>query len=260
MISFRRIIPALCTFLIVLYVAGCHRSPNSTQTANAGASPGPAENNANSSANNNPPNTPQVASAEASPGAGVNDANSSAYNASPPRTEMQTVTIPAGTWIEVRLLDSLSSARNHRGDTFAATVAQPVLVNGWEVIPRGSDVTGRVLTARPSGHLETPAELSITLASIQVEGETHDLRTSDISRRAASHTRHDAKWIGGLAGGGALLGALIGHGKGAAIGAGVGAGAGTTTAYATGKKDIYLPSEKRLNFILREPLTVSHAG
>jgi len=228
----RRIVPPLCAFLLVLYLAGCHGSSNTTPTANAGASAGST----------------------------ANDANSSTDNASPPRTETGTVTVPEGTGIAVRLLDSLSSARNHGGDTFAATVAEPVFVNGWVAIPRGSDVTGRVLTARPSGHLETPAQLSITLASIQVDGKTHDLRTSDISLRTAAHTKHDAKWIGGLAGGGALLGALVGRGKGAAIGAGVGAGAGTTTAYATGKKDIYLPSEKRLTFIVREPLTVSHVG
>ena len=40
MISLRRTIPVLCTFLMVLYFAGCHSSPNTTQTANAGASPG----------------------------------------------------------------------------------------------------------------------------------------------------------------------------------------------------------------------------
>jgi len=260
MISLRREIPVLCTFLIVFYFAGCHGSPNTTQTANASASTGTSENNANSSATNNMPNTSQVAGAEASPGGGANGAHASANNASAPGAQVQTVTIPAGTAIEVRLLNSLSSARNHGGDEFEATVAEPVLVNGWGVIPRGSDVTGRVVAARPSGHLKTPAELSITLASVQVNRERYDLRTSDITRRAASHAKHDAEWIGGLAGGGALLGALIGHGKGAAIGAGVGAGAGATTAYATGQKDIYLPSEKRLTFILRDPLTVSHVG
>jgi uncharacterized membrane protein YebE (DUF533 family) len=93
-----------------------------------------------------------------------------------------------------------------------------------------------------------------------VGSESYDLQTSEISRRAASHKKHDAKWIGGLAAGGALLGALVGRGEGAAIGAGVGGGAGTATAYATGKKDIYLPSEKQLRFYLHEPLTVSSAG
>jgi len=254
-ISLRRIIPVLCTLLVVLYLAGCHNSPKPTQAANTGVSSSPTGNNASS--NSNPPNTPPVANAEASPSAEMNDANASANNASPPAPAIQAVTIPAGTVIKVRLLDSLSSARNHAGDVFAATVAQPVFVNGWEVIPRGTSATGHVLMARPSGHLRTPAELSITLASIQVDGETYKLRTSHIFRRGASHAKHNAKWIGGLAAGGALLGGLLGHGKGAVVGAGVGAGAGTATAYETGKKNIYLPSEQHLTFILRQPLTLS---
>ena len=258
MISLRRTIPALCTILAMLYFAGCHNSPKATPTANAGASASPAGSNAR--ANSIPPNTPPVANAEASPSAGANDVNAGSNNASPPGPALQTVTIPAGTAIKVRLLNSLSSARNRPGDAFATTVAQPVVVNGWEVIPRGSSATGHVLMARPSGHLRTPAELSITLASIQVDGETYKLRTSHIFRHGASHAKHNAKWIGGLAAGGALLGGLVGHGKGAGIGAGVGAGAGATTAYETGKKNIYLPSEQRLTFVLRQPLSVSRAG
>ena len=181
-------------------------------------------------------------------------------SARPEEQEVKPVTIPAGTMLEVRLVDSLSSARNHGGDSFQATLDEPVLVNGWVAVPKGADVTGRVVAAEASGHLETPAELSVTLASLQVGGEAYELHTSDDSHRSQSHAKHDAKWIGGLAGGGALLGALIGHGKGAAIGAGVGAGAGTGAAYATGKKDIYLPSETRLRFVLKEPVTVKIAS
>ena len=190
--------------------------------------------------------------------AGTDDAEAPPARAAKP--EVKPVTIPAGTMIDVRLSDTLSSARNHSGDSFQATLDEPILVNGWPTVPKGANVTGRVVAADVSGHLETPAELSVTLASLQVGGQTYDIRTSDYGRRGQSHAKHDAEWIGGLAGGGALLGALIGHGKGAAIGAGVGAGAGTAGAYATGKKDISLPSETRLRFVLREPVTVNPAS
>jgi hypothetical protein len=169
-------------------------------------------------------------------------------------------TVPSGTDVEVRLADSIGSGISHSGDTFSATVARPIKVNGQVVIPEGADVTGRVVSARASGHLETPAELGIELTSVSIGGQTYNLETSERAWHGRSHKGHDAKWIGGLAGGGALLGALVGHGKGAAIGAGVGAGAGTATAYATGKKNIYLPSETELRFILRKPLTISNAG
>jgi len=44
---------------------------------------------------------------------------------------------------------------------------------------------------------------------------------------------------------------------GAATGAG--AGGGTATAYATGKRNIVLPSETRLSFRTRQPLSITRA-
>ena len=172
----------------------------------------------------------------------------------------QSVALREGTSIDVRLNDTIGSSRNRSGDTFQATVDQPIGANGAVVVPSGATVTGRVVSARPSGHLETPPELAVTLTSLEVRGKRYEIATSTHSWRGQSHKKHDAKWIGGLAGAGALIGALAGHGKGAAIGAGVGAGAGTAGAYATGKKDITLASETRLRFVLRRPVTVTKAG
>ncbi len=170
------------------------------------------------------------------------------------------VIVPAGTTIDVRLLDAIGSSRDTAGQTFQATLAEPIWLNGKVVVPKGANVTGRVISARPSGHLETPAELAVTLTALEVGNKIFDVETSSHSWRGQSHKKHDAKWIAGSAGAGALIGALVGHGKGAAIGAGVGAGAGTAGAYATGKKDIYMAPETHLNFELRRPVTVSPAA
>lgn len=194
----------------------------------------------------------QAANAASQPGNTAADSNANNTTAQ--------VTIPGGTVLEVRIAERLGSADSSSGETFHATVARPVEQSGEIVIHRGADVTGRVVFARPSGHLKTPAELAVELTSISVDGQSYPLATRERAWRGRSHKGHDAKWIAGLAGGGALLGALVGHGQGAAIGAGVGAGAGTATAYATGKKDIYLPSETELRFVLREPLTIYTAG
>ena len=169
-------------------------------------------------------------------------------------------TLRQGTRIDVRLLNTIGSSRNRSGDSFRATVDQPIEVNGAVIAPRGSTVTGEVVSARPSGHLKTPPELAVTLTSLEVGGKHYEITTSTDSWRGRSHKKHDAKWIGGLAGAGALVGALAGHGEGAAIGAAAGAGAGTAGAYATGKHDITLASETRLRFVLRRPVTVTASG
>jgi hypothetical protein len=176
------------------------------------------------------------------------------------RSSPRKLTIPEGSPINVRLDDSISTARNRSGDTFRATLNQPIRLKEGGVVPQGAKVTGEVLEARPSGHLKTPAELSVALTSIEVDGNIYRISTSSYSRVGQSHKKHDLKWIGGSAAGGALLGALIGHGKGAAIGALAGGGGGTAAAYATGKQDIVLPSETPLHFVLRRPITIAKAG
>jgi hypothetical protein len=167
------------------------------------------------------------------------------------------VTVPQGTVLKVRLDDTLSSNSSRGGDTFEATLADPVAVGKTVVIPQGSKVVGQVVDATPSGHLETPAALAVTLTSVEVDGKGYGLTTSTVGSRARSHKKHDAKWIAGGAAGGALLGALLGGGKGAAIGAGVGAGGGTAGAYTTGKKEVVLSSESLLGFRLEVPVTIT---
>lgn len=168
--------------------------------------------------------------------------------------------VPAGTGLEIRLDDSLSSAQNRSGDTFQGTLEQPVVVKNQVIVPQGARVTGKVIEARASGHLETPGELAVALTSLEVGGKTYDIRTSSYARRTQSHKKRNLAWIGGSTAGGALIGALLGGGKGAAIGAGVGAGGGTAGAYATGKKDVVFPAETMLRFRLDEPVTIIKAG
>jgi hypothetical protein len=168
--------------------------------------------------------------------------------------------VAAGTEFSVRLDDTLSSASSRSGDSFTATLDQPLVVGGVEALPQGARVTGQVVAARASGHLKTPPELAVTLTSLEADGKTYDLVTTDYGLAGRSHKKRNTAWIGGGAAGGALLGALLGGKKGAAIGAMAGAGGGTATAYATGKKDIVLPAETILRFTLREPLTVVKSG
>jgi hypothetical protein len=170
------------------------------------------------------------------------------------------VTLPAGTVLSVTLEQSLASNQARSGDEFEASVSAPVVFEGKTVIPKGAKAQGRVVEARESGRLETPARLRLALRSVEVGGKTYDIETSSVTRSGQSHKKRNIELIGGGAGVGALIGGIAGGGKGAAIGAAAGAGAGTATAAATGKKDITIPAETPLSFKLTQPVTIQAKG
>lgn len=148
--------------------------------------------------------------------------------------------IPAGTEIHVRLGAKLDTETAQAGQTFTATVAQPVVVGGKTVLARGQKVSGRVTEAVSSGRLKRPASITLELTSMG----SLPLRIDE-----KSHFVRNAALIGGGTAAGALIGGAAGGKKGALIGAAVGAGAGTTTAFITGKKEIVLPAEMALTFV-----------
>jgi hypothetical protein len=126
------------------------------------------------------------------------------------------------------------------------------------VVPKGTVVKGHVTRAVASGHLKTPARLSVTLDTLEWEGKAYPIATTTVSRAAKSHKKRNLALIGGGSGAGALIGGLAGGGKGALIGAGAGAAAGTAGAYATGKHDVALPAESLLTFRLQAPVKIKN--
>jgi hypothetical protein len=170
---------------------------------------------------------------------------------------VDTVIVPERTPIHVTLDQALSSNRNTAGDHFAATISQPIVIDGKTVIPRGSRVKGLVVDARGSGRLRGRARLQLALQNVEVGGKNYEVRTSSSHRVGGGHKKRDLAWIGGGAGGGLLIGAVAGGAKGALIGGPVGAGAGTTAALLLGKRDIKLRPETRLSFRLAQPLTIA---
>jgi hypothetical protein len=96
--------------------------------------------------------------------------------------------LPEGTPISIRLQSALSSASAHAGDSFSATVDEPVVIDGQTLIDRGTPATGRVLEAKPFANspgrsLESspaPGYLRVVLVSLNVGGRPVMIETSSI--------------------------------------------------------------------------------
>jgi hypothetical protein len=146
--------------------------------------------------------------------------------------------LPAGTKLQVRMTDRLSSESAKPGDSFHGILAQPVIVKGKTLFDKGTDVTGQVISASSSGRLSSPGELQLVLTSVSGGWfRSYSLTVQPLVIEGSSHKKSNIVKIGGGTAAGAVIGGLAAGGKGAAIGAGVGAGTGTAVAAVTGKRE-----------------------
>ncbi len=173
---------------------------------------------------------------------------------SPLEAERAEVVIPKGTALRARIDETIDTRRNRAGDQFHGSLAEPVVLDGKAVLPKGTRLVGHVTESQASGRMEGRAFLAITLDSFQLDGKEYRIHTSSIDRQSASHKKRNLLLIGGGSGFGAMLGAIAGGGKGALIGAGAGAAAGTAGAAATGKRQVAIAAESLVTFALREPV------
>jgi hypothetical protein len=169
----------------------------------------------------------------------------------------QKVTVPDGTTVAVRLIDSLDSERNQVGDSFRGSLSSPIVVNDEVVLPADADVEGRVVDVKSAGRFAGASTLVIELTKISVNGRSYPIHTNQWSKQGTARGKSTAAKVGGGAALGAIIGGLAGGGKGAAIGATVGAGAGTGASAATKGQQIRLNSEALLTFQLQSPITVT---
>ena len=81
------------------------------------------------------------------------------------------ITVPKGTQLTAVVDKTLRSTKTHEGDTFAASLAAPVKIDGKTVLPKGAHVTGKVVHVKKD-------ELKVELASVTLHGKSYDLQTN----------------------------------------------------------------------------------
>jgi hypothetical protein len=200
--------------------------------------------------------------AVATAGTGDSARDNASREADKTTSTLREVTIPEGTELPIVLETSVGSKTSRVEEPVRARLSRAVSVDGQQVLPEGSIVSGVVTDATPAAKVKGRAHLAVRFDSITPRGgdERYRIETAAIGRTAPATKKEDAIKIGAPAAGGAIIGAIVGGDKGAAIGAGIGGGAGTAVVLSTSGKETSLPVGSALRLRLTAPLTVRIRG
>jgi hypothetical protein len=168
--------------------------------------------------------------------------------------------IPAGTRVLIRMIDSVDSSKQKAGDRFTASLETNLQVDDEVIAPRGTTVYGRLTNAKSAGRMSGAGELTLELTDILINGTAYPLVTSTYEVRSEGKGKKTTRRILGGAGLGALIGGIAGGGTGAAIGVAAGAAGGTAVAAAKGGKQVQVQSEALLEFRLEHATTLPVAS
>ncbi len=167
------------------------------------------------------------------------------------------ITIPAGTWLTIRVNEPLSSDHNQPGDAFAGTLATPLVVNGLVVAHRGQIITGRVTEAKKAGHVSGLSRLGLEVTEIGLaDGSQVQVKTAVMDRQGNTSYGRDAFGIGAATATGAAIGAGVNGGVGAGVGAAAGVVAGTIGVLLTRGRATVVYPETPLTFRTENPVTI----
>ncbi len=171
-----------------------------------------------------------------------------------------TISLPAGTWVTVRVNEPLSSDHNQTGDAFSGTLLEPIVANGLLIARKGQTVHGIVTEAQKAGHVSGVSHLKIEITEIQLaDGRQVQVKTRMIERRGNTSYGRDAAAIGTTTGLGAAIGAGVDGGFGAGVGAAAGLAASTIGVMLTRGRATVVYPETPLTFSTEAPLTLDNS-
>jgi len=184
----------------------------------------------------------------------------------------QTINVPSGTVIELRMETGLSSGSSRVNDAFRATVTRSVWFDGRIAVPRDSRVEGRVTVVQPAAPRSKSGVIGVSFTQITIDGRRYAINGALTSLRAderrqildqegivegGSSAGRNTVFIGGGAGAGAAIGAMAGGGKGAGIGALAGGGLGILGALFANGNEAQVPPGSEMAVVLLRGLNVA---
>jgi hypothetical protein len=181
------------------------------------------------------------------------------------------VSLPTGTALKVKLETALSTSSSKVGDPFSGRLTEAVNVDGKEILPIGSEVSGRLTKVNEPRRISGKPTLGMfPEALVLPNGTRYTLNATlvDTNQRHGTDVNDEGQFKGqGInttdkvqmamgTGGGMLVGGLIGGGKGVLIGGAV--GASVTVAHWLGKHNsASLPAGTQLIMELSRPLEMT---
>lgn len=100
----------------------------------------------------------------------------------------QAITIPAGTVVQVELTEALSSRSSQQEQLFGLRLAEPIIVDGVEVVAAGALGGGEVIDAHPSAFGGRQGRLIISGRFIEINGQRARIRGMQITAAGEQRT------------------------------------------------------------------------
>ena len=166
--------------------------------------------------------------------------------------------MPAGTSFTVNLSSDLNTKTAAQGQSFTATLDDPVMIDGVTAIPAGAEVTGHIVTTARSGKASGRAYMQLAYDQVSFGGKRYNIDAVSDTIWGKGGSGKDAKMIGGGAVAGAVIGGILGKSGGdAAKGAMIGGAAGTAASLLTRGPDLHMEPGKKLTVSLQNSVSVT---
>jgi hypothetical protein len=174
------------------------------------------------------------------------------------------LTLGSGATIQATTERAISSRTDKAGDSFTATVTEPVK-DGWGrvVIPAGSTLHLSIVELEPARDKSAAdGKIAVALTSVTVGGRSFDV-TGQVTSMAHTlkgrgvGTSEVGKTAAGAVVGGVAGRVIGGNATGTVIGAVVGGAAGAAVAVETANRDVVVAAGTPITVTLRGPVTIS---